>query len=69
MIVRSVTVTAGITRSAKFQSVSLEITERVDLEPGEDREETEKEIRKRRFTAIDEATMRGIVHIANQEVR
>jgi len=47
----------------------LEITERVDLEPGEDREETEKEIRKRRFTAIDEATMRGIVHIANQEVR
>lgn len=69
MTVRSVTVKAAITRSAKFQSVSLELTEQVDLEPGEDQDEIAKQIRRRLFAAADEATMRGIVHVTNQEVR
>lgn len=60
----SVTVQAGITRSTNFQSVTFEITEQVDLEPGEDREEIVKEIRQRLFASADEVTPRGIVHVA-----
>ena len=69
MTVRSVTVRAAITRSAKYQSVSYEVTEHVDLAEGEDRDEAVKEIRQRLFASVDEVTMRGIVHVANQEVR
>ena len=45
MNIRSVTVKAGITRSANFQSVSYEITEQVDLTEGEDRDEVVNEMR------------------------
>jgi len=69
MTVRSITVKAGITRSAKYQSVSYEVTEQVELAEGEDRDEAVKEIRQRLFASVDEVTMRGIVRVANQGVR
>ena len=69
MTVRSVTVKAGITRSAKYQSVTFEVTEQVDLAEGEDQNEVVKEIRQRLFASVDVVTMRGIVRVANQEVR
>ena len=69
MTVRLITVKAGITRSAKYQSVSYEVTEQVELAEGEDRDEAVKEIRQRLFASVDEVTMRGIVRVANQGVR
>ena len=68
MTSRSVTVKAGITRSANYQSVTFEVVEHVDLAEGDNRDEVVKEIRQRLFADLDEFSMRGIVHVANQEV-
>ncbi|MGI4790172.1 MAG: hypothetical protein ACRYFS_15130 [Janthinobacterium lividum] len=66
MITKTITVTAAITRSRDFQTVRYELTEGLEIEPGDDRDEVIEATRKRLFAEVNDFTDRAISHIAGQ---
>lgn len=66
MKTKTITVTAGITRSRDYQTVRYELSEGIELETGDNPDEIIEATRKRLFTEVSEVAERAIVHIAGQ---
>ena len=66
MKTKTITVTAGITRSRDYQTVRYEIAEGLELEAGDDRDEVVEATRRRLFTEVSAAAERAIIRITSQ---
>lgn len=64
MTVKSITVTAGVKRSRDYQVANYEISEEVDLEPGDDPVQAAEAIRGPLFKQVSEYTEKLIDRIA-----
>ena len=66
MKTKTITVTAGITRSRDYQTVRYELSEALELEIGDDPEMVIEEARQRLFAEVNAVTERAIARIAGQ---
>ena len=64
MKTKTITVTAGITRSRDYQSVRYELTEGLEIEAGDNVHETIEATRRQLFAEVNEVAERAITHIA-----
>ncbi len=66
MKTKTITVTAGITRSRDYQTVRYELSEGLDLETGDNPDAVIEETRKRLFAEVSDFAERAITHIAGK---
>lgn len=66
MKTKTITVTAGITRSRDYQSVRYEIAEGLELEADDDRDDVIEATRRRLFAEVSATAERAIIRITSQ---
>lgn len=62
----SITVTAGISRSRDYQTVRYELSEGMELDPGDNADEVIEVTRRRLFAEVSAVAERAITQIAGQ---